>query len=155
VRSWAGEATVLEQLTRWLSGRPGDGLGAAPRAEHVERVATRDLGVGEARGTHAESLLGLAHALLEHERLQAVAKAKLGRSAGVVAVTDARVLFCAGPRLVFEVPLSRIIAVETSGWPRYGVTLRYAGGPTAFEEVQPEHARKEVARVAGAPAPDG
>ena len=93
--------------------------------------------------------LQLLRATLDHEELPVtLCEAVLGIKAGVLAVTERRVVwvgFDDRSELVREYPYAALASVTTTRFPSAIVTLRAHNGDTAFSRIQPKERATEVA----------
>jgi hypothetical protein len=93
-------------------------------------------------------LAALPHHLREGETLVCVAQGSQGINAGLVAVTDQRVLFLYFDEIKLEIPLRKISAVESGPkrfWSDNELILTVGDGQERFTDISPPERLDEVA----------
>jgi hypothetical protein len=127
----------------------------------VEQVARRKLGQPRWVGQREFDLL--RERLDPEEDVLTLCEAVVGLKAGLLALTDRRVIWLhQGPTapVVRELPYGDVLGVKQSRFPSVMVTLRSPVGETAFSQIHPPERASEVAdeverRAAAATPPPG
>jgi hypothetical protein len=143
---WRGGSEVVQKIDATLA----DDLVVPMERELEERSAVVESAAGELRGRFMskDELVALPHHLREGETLVSVAEGSQGIRAGVVAVTDQRVLFLYFDEVKVEIPLTEISAVDTGAkrfWSDNELVLSKGDGEERFTDIRPRERLDELA----------
>ena len=143
---WRGSAEVVRTIDATLV----EDLVIPMERELEERSAAVDSAAGELKGRFMskDELAALPQQLREGETLVSVAQASQGIRAGLVAVTDQRVLFLYLDEVKVDLPLAEIRAVNTGGrslWTDNKLVLSKVDGTERFTDISPKERLDELA----------
>jgi zinc protease len=154
---WRGGSEVVQRIDAAIS----DDLVVPMERELEERAAVVDSAAGDSlrgRFMSRDELAALPHHLLEGEALVSVAEGSQGIKAGVVAVTNQRVLFLYFDEIKVEIPLGDISAVDAGPkrfWSDNELVLTKGDGQERFTDISPPERLDELAAaIRGGASPD-
>lgn len=143
---WRGGSEVVRRIDAALA----DDLVIPMERELEERSAAVDFAAGELRGRFMtkDEVAALPHQLREGETLVSVAEGSQGIRAGLVALTDQRVLFLYLDEVKVEIPLDKITAVDAGAkrfWSDNELVLSKDDGTERFTDIRPKERLDELA----------
>jgi hypothetical protein len=143
---WRGGSEVVRRIDAGVS----DDFVVPMERELEERSAAVDSAAGDSlRGRFLSrgELAALPHHLREGETLACVAQGSQGLTAGLVAVTDQRVLFLYFDEIKLEIPVGEISAVESGPkrfWNDNELVLTVGDGQERFTDISPPERLDEL-----------
>jgi predicted Zn-dependent peptidase len=142
---WRGGSEVVRKIDATLS----DDLFIPMERELEERTAGVDSAAGELKGRFMskDEVAALPHELREGETVVNVARGSQGLKAGLVAVTDQRVLFLYFDEVKVDLPLAEIRAVEARAkgfWVDNELVLTKDDGRERFTDIGPKERLDEL-----------
>jgi hypothetical protein len=144
---WRGGSEVVRRIDAGVS----DEFFVPMERELEERSAAVDSAAGDSlrgRWLSRGELTALPHHLREGETLACVAQASQGLTAGLIAVTDQRVLFLYFDEIKVEIPLGEISAVDAAPkrfWSDNELVLKVGDGQERFTDIGPKERLDELA----------
>lgn len=143
---WRGGSEVVRRIDAGVA----DDFVVPMERELEERSAAVDSAAGDSlRGRFLSrgELAALPHHLREGETLACVAQGSQGLTAGLVAVTDQRLLFLYFDEIKVEIPLREISAVESGPkrfWSDNELVLTVGDGQERFTDISPPERLDEL-----------
>jgi zinc protease len=143
---WRGGSEVVRKIDAGVA----DDFVVPMERELEERSAVVDSAAGDSlrgRWLSRGELAALPHHLREGETLACVAQASQGLTAGLVAVTDQRVLFLYFDEIKIEIPLREVGAVESGPkrfWSDNELVLTVGDGRERFTDISPPERLDEL-----------
>ena len=144
---WRGGSEVVQRIDASVA----EDLFVPMERELEVRSAAVDSAAGDSlkgRWLSRDELAALPHHLREEESLVCVAEGSQGIKAGLVAVTDQRVLFLYFDEVKVEIPLGDISAVKAGPkrfWIDNELVLTKADGDERFTDISPPERLDELA----------